>query len=131
SANVCQHFFIYQRCDAFDEGRAIDVVWNFSDDDLFFAAFELFDAGLAAHLHTASPGLEILFDSRHAADDAAGREVGPFYMFHQLLERDFRIVDLLTDSVNHFAEIVRRNIGRHAHRPEEHTSELQSRSDLV
>src|SRR5207253_1586433 len=100
---------------AFDEGCAIDVVRNFSDDDLFFAAFELFDAGLAAHLHTASSGLEILFDSRNAADDAAGREVRPFYMFHQLLERDFGIVDLRTDSINHFAEIVRRNIGRHAH----------------
>src|SRR4029077_16341793 len=97
------------------EGGAIDVVWNFSDDDLFSAAFELLDAGLAAHLHAAAAGLEILFDSRHAADDAAGREVRPFYVFHQLLKRDFWIVDLRTDSIDHFAEIVRRNIGRHAH----------------
>src|SRR5205807_7233658 len=114
-ANVCQHFFVHQRRDAFDEGGPIDVVWNFSDDDLFSAAFELFDAGLAAHLHTAAAGFEILFDSRHAADDAAGREVRPFHVFHQLFGRDFRIVDLCTDSINHFAEIVRRNIGRHAH----------------
>src|SRR5437016_997139 len=114
-ANVCQHFFVYQRRDAFNEGCAIDVIWNFSDDDLLPAAFKLFDAGLAAHLHTAATSLEILFDSRHAADDAAGREVRPFYVFHQLLERDFRIVDLCTDSINHFVEIVRRNIGRHTH----------------
>src|SRR5207302_6731764 len=100
---------------AFDEGGPIDVVRNFSDDDLFPAAFELLNAGLAAHLHTAAAGFEILFDSRHAADDAAGREVRPFYVFHQLVERDFRIVDLRTDSIDHFAEIVRLHIGRHAH----------------
>ena len=114
-ADVCQHFFVHQRRDALDQGGAIDVVWNFSDDDLFPAAFELLDAGLAAHLHTAASGLEILFDSRHAADDAAGREIRPFHVLHQLLERDVRIVDLRADSIDHFAEIVRRNIGRHAH----------------
>ena len=42
-------------------------------------------------------------------------KVRPFYVLHQLLERDFRIIDLRADSVDHFGEIVRRNIGRHAH----------------
>src|SRR5436190_4633953 len=113
-ANVCQHFFVYQGCNAFDEGCAIDVVWNLSHDDLSSAAFEHLDARFAPHLHAAAAGLEILFDSRHTADDASGWEVRPFDVFHQLLERDFRVVDLGTDSINDFAEIVRWNVGRHA-----------------
>src|SRR5439155_3038386 len=113
-ADFCQHFFVHQRRDAFDEGGAIDVVWNFSDDNLFPAAFELLDPGLAAYLHAATPSLEILFDSRHAADDAAGWKVRPLHVLHERVERDVWIVDLRADAVDHLAQIVRRNIGRHA-----------------
>ena len=83
---------------------------------MFPAAFELLDPGLAAHLHAATPSLEILFDSRHAADDAAGWKVRPLHVLHQFGELDVGIVDLRADAVDHFAKIVRRNIGRHAHR---------------
>ena len=113
-ADVGQHLFVHQRRDAFDQRGAIHVVGNFGDDDLLATAFELLDAGLAAHLHAAAAGLEILFDARHAADGAAGRKIRPFHVLHQLVEGDVRIVDLRADAVDHFAEIVRRNIRRHA-----------------
>ena len=49
-----------------------------------------------------------------AADDAAGRKIRPFHVLHQLVERDVGIVDLRADAVDDFAQIVRRNVGRHA-----------------
>src|SRR5207253_1810653 len=113
-ADFCQHFFVHQRRDAFDEGGAIDVVWNFSDDNLFPAAFELLAPGLAAHFHTAATSLEILFDSRHAADRTTGWKIRALHVLHQLVERDVWIVDLRADSVDHLAQIVRRDIGGHA-----------------
>ena len=49
-----------------------------------------------------------------AADGAAGREIRALHELHQVIERDVRIVDLRADAVDDFAEIVRRNVGRHA-----------------
>ena len=51
---------------------------------------------------------------RDAADRAAGREIRPLHVLHQLLERDVRIVDLRADAVDDFAEVVRRHVRRHA-----------------
>ena len=42
--------FVDQFGDALDEHRAVDVVRNFRDDDLFAAALELLDADLARGL---------------------------------------------------------------------------------
>ena len=49
-------------------------------------------------------------------DHAARREIRPFHVLHQPVERDVRIVDLRADAVDHFAEIVRRDVRRHADR---------------
>ena len=54
--------------DALDQRRAVHVVGNLRDDDLLAIALELFHAGLAAHLHAAAAGLEILLDARDAAE---------------------------------------------------------------
>ena len=56
----------------------------------------------------------ILSDAGDTADRATGREIRPFHVLHQAVERDVGIVDLRADAVDHFAEIVRRHIGRHA-----------------
>ena len=66
--DVGEDLFVHERRDPFDERGAVDVVGNFRDDDLLAVAFEFLDADLAAHLHAAAAGLEILLDSRHAAD---------------------------------------------------------------
>ena len=49
-----------------------------------------------------------------AADRATGREIRSLHVLHQLVERDVRIVDLRADAIDDFAEIVRRNVRRHA-----------------
>src|SRR5206468_4758306 len=77
-------------------------------------AFDLLDPGLAAHFRAAAASLEILFDSRHDADRATGGKIRALHVLHEFVERDVWIVDLRADSVDHLAQIVRRNIGRHA-----------------
>ena len=112
--DVAENFFVHQLGDPLDQRGAIHVVRNLGDDDLLLAALDFLDAGFAAHLHAAAAGLEILLDAVEAADRAAGREIRPLHMLHQLLERDVRIVDLRANAVDDFAEIVRRHVRRHA-----------------
>ena len=52
---------------------------------------------------------------RAAHDDAAGREIGAGADFHQLIDRNARLVDHAHDAVANFAQVVRRNAGGHAH----------------
>ena len=113
-SDVGQHFFVHQRRDALDQRGAVHVVRNFGDDDLLAVALEFFDAGLAAHFHAAASGLEILSDARQTADGAAGRKIRPLHVLHQPIDRDLRIVDLGTDAIDDFAQIVRRHICCHA-----------------
>ena len=44
----------------------------------------------------------------------AGREVGTFDVFHQAVEIDVRVVDQRNCCVDHFAEVVRRDVRCHA-----------------
>ena len=55
--DIGEDFFVDQFRDALNQCRAINVVRDFGNNDLFFPALEFFDAGLAAHLHAAAPGL--------------------------------------------------------------------------
>ena len=59
---------------------------------------------------------EILRDPRPAQHEAPGGEIRPFDVFHQLGNRDLWLVDLRTDAVDHFAQIMRREIRGHPHR---------------
>src|SRR5207245_8338732 len=73
-----------------------------------------FDAGLAAHLHRAAPGLEVLLYPANSANGATGGEIRPLYMLHQVVKHDVRVIDLRADRVDNFTDIVRWNICCHA-----------------
>ena len=47
-------------------------------------------------------------------DGAAGREIRAFHELHQPIERDVGIVNLRADAIDDFAQVMRRNVGRHA-----------------
>ena len=70
----------------------------------------------AAHQHRAAAGLVGLADAGAADDRAAGGEIRPRHDLHQLGQRHVRPVDQRDAGVDDLAEIVRRNIGRHADR---------------
>ena len=112
-ADVGDDFFIHQSGDTLHKRGTVDIVRNLSDDDLFASTLDLLHSGTTTHLHRTAPGFEILTDASDTAELAAGREIGPFDVHHQLIERDVGVINLGTDRVDGLTEIVRRNIGRH------------------
>ena len=49
-----------------------------------------------------------------AHDHAAGGKIGPGDDFHQFVDRHVRVIEHRATRIDHFAKIVRRDIGRHA-----------------
>ena len=69
---------------------------------------------LAAHHDRAAAGLVGAANAAAAQNDAAGREVRTGHDIDQIVDRQRRIVDQRDAGVDHFAEIMRRDVGRHA-----------------
>ena len=51
-----------------------------------------------------------------ADDDAAGREIRRRHEFHQFFDGDRRVVEIGAAAIDDLAQIVRRDVGRHADR---------------
>ena len=113
-ADVGDRLLVDQIGHPLDESGAVDVVRDFGDHDLFAIAFEFLHPGFAADLDRAAACFEVLADAADPAELATGGEVGAFDVLHQAVEVDAGLVDLRADRVDHFAEIVRRHVGRHA-----------------
>ena len=69
-----------------------------------------------AHDHAAAARLVGVADSRVPDDHAPGREVRPLQMSHQALDVDRRVVDVGHHGVDRLAQVVRRDVRRHADR---------------
>ena len=69
---------------------------------------------LGAHDDRAAPGRVGRADAGAAEDRAAGREIRTGDDLHQLLDRHVRLVHQRQRGVDRLAEIVRRDVGRHA-----------------
>jgi hypothetical protein len=70
-----------------------------------------------AQAETAAPGLVGGSDRFRAVHhQRPGREIGPVEQLHQAGMFDLRIVDQFQRRIDHFGDIVARDIGRHAHR---------------
>jgi len=76
----------------------------------------LFEADFAADLKAAAARVKIILDALQAAQHATGGKIGSFDMLHQLSQSDAWIINLGTDPVDDFAEIVRRDVRGHADR---------------
>ena len=76
----------------------------------------LLDLVAAADDDRAAAGLIGRAAARAAEDHRAGREVRPGHDLHQLLDRDRAVFDIGQAGVDHFAQVMRRDVGRHADR---------------
>ena len=74
----------------------------------------VFDLDLAAHHDRAAAGVIGGADALTAEDDAAGRKIRTGDDADQVLDAERGIVDQRDAGVDHLAEIVRRDVGRHA-----------------
>ncbi len=106
----------HQFGDLLDQRRLIDLIGDLADDQSFAILAQLLDRDLRSHDDRAAAGRVSGADAGAPEDGRAGREVGPGNMLHQLFERDVGLVHQRQQPVDRFAEIVRRDVGRHADR---------------
>ncbi len=105
----------HQLGDVLEQALLVDLVGDLGDDDGLAVAAQLgLDVGARPHLDDAAAGGVGGADALEAVDEAGGREVGAGDRPHQLLERDVGVVDQQVEGVHHLAQVVRRDVGRHA-----------------
>ena len=104
----------HQFADALDQMRLVHLIGNFGNDDRFALAAQGLELDLAAHHDGAAAEMVSGADTLAAQNDAAGREIGARDDADQVLDRERRIVDQRHAGVDHLAEVMRRDVGRHA-----------------
>ena len=102
--------------DALDHRRLVHLIGNFGDDDGFAFLADRLHLDLAAHHDGAAAGVIGRADAGAAENDAAGREIRTRHDRVERFDAERGIVDQRDGGVDHLAEIVRRDIGRHADR---------------
>ena len=112
--NAVDLLVAHQFSDALDHRRLVHLIGNFGNDDRFAVLAQGLEGDLAAHHHRAAAGVIGAVDAGAAENDAAGREIRTGHDLDEVVGRDRRIVDHCDGRVDDLAEIVRRNIGRHA-----------------
>ncbi len=84
------------------------------DDDRLLAALDRLDVRLRPHADRAAAGAVGLADPLAAHDRAAAGEVRALDVLHQALGVDLGVLDVGLDRADHLAQVVRRDVGRHA-----------------
>ena len=87
-----------------------------NDDGLATRLLVHFHLGLGPHIDGAATGPVGLHDAGAPIDDAAGGEIRAGDIGHQLVNGEGAILDQRQTAVDYLGEVVRRNVGRHAHR---------------
>src|SRR5690606_35231892 len=115
-ADAFQALFLDQLGDLLDQPGLVHLVGDLGDDDRFTAIVRNLDLGTRAHAHAAAAGPVRGLDASGAVDDAGGREIRARQVLHQPIDVDLRVVDHRDGRVHHLAQVVRRDVGGHAHR---------------
>ena len=107
----------HQLADPLEHPALVDLIGHLVDDDRVAILAHLLDVGAAAHQQAAAAGGVGLADAAAAEDDRRrSGSPGPGISSSRLLEIEVRIVDQGEAGVDHLAEVVRRDVGRHADR---------------
>ena len=77
---------------------------------------DILEMSAGAHDHAAAAGAVTFLDAGQTVDEARSREIRRRHDLDQLLDIHLRILQQRQTGIHHFAQIMRRNIGRHAHR---------------
>ncbi len=106
----------HQLGDPLDQRRLVDLIGDLGDDQRFAVLAQLLDRDFRPHDDRAAPGRVGGADAGAAEDRAAGGKIRTGNELHQLFEADVGLVHQRQHAVDRLAEIVRRNVGRHADR---------------
>ena len=102
--------------DLLDEARLVHLVRQLGNDDGLAAAPHLLGVRLGPQRDGPPAGRVGFADAARAVDVAARREVRPLDDLQQLLDRRLGVVDQGHEPVDDLGEVVRRDVGGHAHR---------------
>ncbi len=105
-----------QLADALDHRGLVHLVGNFGDDDRLAIAAQRLHLDLPAHDNRAAAQMVSQANALAAKNNAASREVRPGDDLNELIDPHCRIVDERNAAIDHFAEIVRRDVGGHPDR---------------
>ncbi|MNF41326.1 hypothetical protein D3C84_223490 [compost metagenome] len=103
--------------DLLDQARLVQLVRQLADDDLLTAAdlVDVFNDRPRTHIDAPATGAIGLDDAGTAVDDRRRGEVRARDVLHQFIDRQRGVVDQRQAAVDHFREVVRRDVGGHAH----------------
>src|SRR5262252_3636795 len=115
--NALDLLVVDQVGDLFDQLRLVDLERDLGDDDgvaLLGAAPDAVDGGPSPELHHAAPGLVSLLDALAAVNEPARGEIRPRHDLDQIPDLSVRMLEELNGRLDDLAQVVWRNLGRHA-----------------
>ncbi|SEH06590.1 Uncharacterised protein [Candidatus Venteria ishoeyi] len=74
-----------------------------------------FNFGFGAYINLATPGMISLAYTFSTVDNTCGGEIRPGQMLHQSADVQYWFINQGNTGIDHFAQIMRWNISRHAH----------------
>ena len=118
--NVADAFnllFMDQLGHAFLQCLFVDLVGQLvHDDGLALAFVNVFKVALGTHHHLAATGAVAVLHAIDTVNNTGGGEVWCGNDFHQLINRGQRVAQQIHAGVDHFIQVVGRDVGRHTHR---------------
>ena len=121
-------FLLDQLGDALDPARGVELVGKLVNDDDVLAALLVMDhLRPRPHIDAAATGAVGLDDARATIDDGRGGEVRPGDVLHQVIDGQIGVFHQGEAAADDFGQVVRRNIGGHAHRDPGGTVDQQVR----
>ena len=102
--------------DLFDQNRLVHLIGDLADDQGLAFLADFLDLDLGAHQDRAAPDQIGGANAGAPENRAAGRKIRTRDDRHQLVGGNIRPLDHGDDRVDDFAEIMRRDVGRHADR---------------
>ena len=113
--NALDPFVAYGLGHDLDHAGLVHLIRDFVNDDCLAALSDLLERGLGAHDHRTAAGVIGLQNPRAAHDQPAGREIRPRDMvFDDLFDGNFGVFDIGATRANDLAQVMGRNVGRHA-----------------
>ena len=115
-ADALELLFVHQIRDARDEVRFVHAERDGGDDDarVFFTIIDYL--GLAPHDDRPLAVRVCMLDVGLTERDAAERKIGTLYVAKQVFGRSLWVVYKMYGRAYDFAQVMRRDVGRHAHR---------------
>ena len=113
--DAVQALLMHQLGDLLHQLGLVDHVGDFRDHDAAAVLAHGLDLGLGAHQNAAPARVIGRADAALPQNDAAGGEVRPLDKLHQVLGGAVGMVDHVNAAVHHLAQVVRGDVGGHAH----------------